>query len=194
MKYFSFVSVVAFSAAFFTLPLTWAGTSAGAVSEQALYAEECGSCHMVYPPALLPEQSWVKLMGGLEKHFGDNAELDSEIQTKIEHYLYARSADKNSYSVLSRLSRSMSRNNIVIRATELPYFKRQHDEISKRSVVNNPKIKSFSNCIACHTGAERGEFDEDDVRIPRLSSGENTNTENGFFSSFFKKDHDDDDD
>jgi len=193
MKYFSAVSIVAFSAAFFTLPPTLAGTSTGAVTEQELYAEECGSCHMVYPPALLPEQSWVKLMGGLEKHFGDNAELDSEIQTKIERYLYVRSADKNRYSVLSKLSRSMSRNNIVIRATELPYFKRQHDEISKRSVVNNPKIKSFSNCIACHTGAERGEFDEDDVRIPRLSSGKNTNSESGFFSSFLKMDDDDDD-
>ena len=44
----------------------------------ALYAQECGSCHMAYPPGLLPGRSWQRLMGNLADHFGDNAELPGE--------------------------------------------------------------------------------------------------------------------
>ena len=33
------------------------------------YAEECGSCHLAYPPGLLPAASWAKLMAGLRQHF-----------------------------------------------------------------------------------------------------------------------------
>jgi hypothetical protein len=41
----------------------------------ANYDEECGSCHMAYSPGLLPKKSWMKVMGNLEEHYGDNAEL-----------------------------------------------------------------------------------------------------------------------
>ena len=57
------------------------------------YSEECGSCHMAYPPGLLPAQSWQKLMGGLADHFGDNAELDAGLHNQIAQYLTDNSAD-----------------------------------------------------------------------------------------------------
>ena len=33
----------------------------------ALYAEECGSCHFAYPPGLLPASSWQQVMTGDRK-------------------------------------------------------------------------------------------------------------------------------
>ena len=33
-------------------------------------------------------------------------------------------------------------------------------------VVNNPRVRSFSNCNACHRYAERGSFNEHEIRIP----------------------------
>jgi mono/diheme cytochrome c family protein len=27
-------------------------------------------------------------------------------------------------------------------------------------------VKSAANCAACHTGAERGNFDDDNIRLP----------------------------
>ena len=33
-------------------------------------------------------------------------------------------------------------------------------------VAGNPQVGGFGNCGACHRGAERGSFDEHQVRIP----------------------------
>ena len=41
------------------------------------WKNECSACHMAYPPALLPERSWRKMMLGLERHFGQDASLDA---------------------------------------------------------------------------------------------------------------------
>jgi hypothetical protein len=125
------------------------------------YEEECGSCHMAYPAMLLPQQSWRKIMAGLEDHFGENAELDATTRGEIEDYL-VRESTRRSY-------RKMFRNlgdATPLRITELPYFVHKHDEIPARFVAGNERVKSFSQCNACHRDAERGRFDEDDVVIP----------------------------
>ena len=54
-----------------------------------------------------------------------------------------------------------------MRITETSWFVNKHDEISSQRVRNNPKVRSFSNCDACHTRAAQGSFDQDEVRIPR---------------------------
>ncbi len=41
------------------------------------YKQECGSCHLAYPPGLLPASSWQRLMGDLPHHFGTDASLDA---------------------------------------------------------------------------------------------------------------------
>jgi aldehyde:ferredoxin oxidoreductase len=53
-----------------------------------------------------------------------------------------------------------------LRITETPYFKRKHHEVSSATFKRN-KIKTASNCMACHQEADRGNFSEDDVRIPK---------------------------
>ena len=32
------------------------------------YKNECASCHMAYPPAMLSKPSWQRIMGSLDKH------------------------------------------------------------------------------------------------------------------------------
>ena len=54
----------------------------------------------------------------------------------------------------------------TLRISETPWFRRKHDEVSA-STWKNPKIGTAANCTACHAGAERGDFDDDTVRIPR---------------------------
>ncbi len=53
----------------------------------ALYKTECGDCHMAYPPSMLPAASWQDMMGALEDHFGDNAELDAATADQIAAFL-----------------------------------------------------------------------------------------------------------
>lgn len=133
----------------------------GAVTMNAAYVEECGGCHMAYPAMLLPQQSWRSIMAGLEDHFGENAELDDATHGEIEDYL-VRESGRVSYR---KLFRNLA-GEAPLRITELPYFVHEHDEIPARLIAGNDRVKSLSQCSACHRDAERGRFDEDDVVIP----------------------------
>ena len=132
-----------------------------AVSIDPVYLEECSSCHMAYPAMLLPAKSWPKIMAGLEDHFGESAELDAQTRQQIEDYL-VRESERVSYRKLFRNLGEAA----PLRITELPYFVHEHDEIPARLIADNDKVESLSQCNVCHRGAERGQFDEDDVVIP----------------------------
>jgi hypothetical protein len=131
------------------------------VATDPVYAEECGSCHMTYPATLLPTKSWKKIMAELDDHFGESAELDAQTRQQIEDYLVHESARISRRKLLRNLGDAAP-----LRITELPYFVHEHDEIPVRLVAGNDKVISLSQCNACHRGAERGRFDEDDVVIP----------------------------
>lgn len=125
-----------------------------------LFQEECGSCHMAYPAYLLAPQSWQKIMANLDDHFGENAELDEESGKAIESYLVGLSQSVNYRRMSVRPGADWP-----IRITGLRGFRHEHDEIPSRFVQGNDKVKSLSQCNACHRGAERGNFDEDSVVI-----------------------------
>jgi hypothetical protein len=125
---------------------------------------------MAYPPNMLPRESWRGLMTSLDNHFGDNAELDADTAAQIDAFL-ARHADgrmrgsKGSRgNWYGRDRRTESRP--PMRITETPWFRAQHHEIPARMVLDNPEIRSFSRCTACHSRAADGSFSEHEVRIP----------------------------
>jgi hypothetical protein len=120
---------------------------------------ECSSCHMLYPPYLLPSKSWSKMMSSLDKHFGENAELDLAAQKEITDYLLKYSADQTG-------NRRFNNNEDVLRISETKYFKRKHSELNP-NIYKRKSIGSASNCLACHSGAEQGDFSEHNVRIPK---------------------------
>ncbi len=118
--------------------------------------EECGSCHIVYPPNMLGAESWRELMAHLNKHFGTDASLDNATQKELSAMLQNQAGD---YSE-GRSGRP------ALRITETSWFEDEHGEISQRT-WRNPKVKSASNCGACHTKAAQGRFGEHEVRVPR---------------------------
>lgn len=130
-----------------------------------LYRDECGSCHLAYPPGLLPAESWQAVMASLDDHFGDNATLLLEDGQAIGAYLQERAADTGRYRD-RRYAAASSDAGPVLRITELPYFVREHDEIPDSWVTGNPEVGGFSQCDSCHTKAAEGSFDEDSVTIP----------------------------
>lgn len=140
-------------------------------AEDPQYLEECGACHLAYPPGMLPAASWQRMMSGLEDHFGENAELDAETARQIADYLTAHGADRSSTGRAPHVARSLG-SDAPLRFTETRYFLSKHDEIPRQFVVNNPEVGSFSRCEACHTGAERGNYDEHQVQIPGLDRWE----------------------
>lgn len=130
------------------------------------YQESCGECHMAYQPGFLPARSWEKLMGSLDDHFDENAEVDANTQQQLTEYLTRNAADFSDYKRSRAMMNALSSGETPIRISETRYFIRKHDELPKRLVENNPDVKSFSRCEACHTDANKGSYDEHRVRIP----------------------------
>lgn len=131
-----------------------------------LYRSECASCHFAYQPGLLPSRSWQKMMIGLDDHFGDNAELMLEDYTVIVNYLTNNAAEFSNHKRSRRINNSLAKGETPLRITETPYFKRKHRELSLSRISNNPEIGSISNCTACHSQADKGSFNEHEIKIP----------------------------
>ncbi|WP_456376543.1 hypothetical protein [Thiolapillus sp.] len=123
------------------------------------YRNECGSCHMAYPAGLLPAHSWERLMTTLNEHFGKKVEISKKSRKIIFNYLLNGAAGRVDYVVSNQMIRNIK--GIPIRITELPYFRHKHQKIPAQQVTGNPEIRSFSNCLACHTQAEKGRFNEE---------------------------------
>lgn len=120
------------------------------------YVQECGACHTAYPPALLPQESWQRLMGRLGQHYGTDASLDAAAQKSIGDWLVAHSGS-------GKRARTAPPED---RITRSDWFIREHREVPK-AAWSRPSIKSASNCSACHRGANEGDYSEDRVGIPR---------------------------
>lgn len=117
---------------------------------------ECSACHLAYPPQLLPADSWRTMMTQLDKHFGADASLDAKTTAEISAFLQADAGrDKREATGKTPL-----------RITETRWFKHEHDEVSAR-IWKSAAVKQPSNCAACHTQAERGDYSERSLRIPR---------------------------
>lgn len=122
----------------------------------AKWATECSACHVAYPARYLPAASWRAIMSGLDKHFGSNASLDDATAGEITAYLEKNASTRN-HEVSGKP---------VLRITETRWFKSEHREVAARH-WKNPKVKSRANCGACHTTADKGDFSEDNVKIPK---------------------------
>lgn len=131
--------------------------SHGIVVRNVLYKTECGSCHLAYQPVFLPASSWRKIMATLDEHFGENAELPVKTSKELLQHLTANASDIGSGRAVS---------DAPLRISEQRHFRREHGEVPARMVKNNPKVRSFSNCQACHVGAENGDFSERHINIP----------------------------
>lgn len=131
-----------------------------------LYQEECGGCHMAYPPGLLPAASWHKIMQGLEDHFGDNAELTDDAVQQLSGFLEANAADRSNHRRSRAIMEKVPYADAMapMRITDLSYFRHEHDEIP-RWIVKRAEVGSLSHCDACHRYAEKGSFNEHEIFI-----------------------------
>ena len=122
----------------------------------ATYTQECGSCHLAFPPNLLPKASWQRVMHGLDKHYGSDASLDVATQKQIDAWLQTHGGQ----------GKRAREEPPFDRITRSAWFERKHREVSA-ATFKRPAIKSPANCTACHRDAAQGDFEEDRVRIPK---------------------------
>ena len=122
-----------------------------------VWRDECGSCHMLYSPALLPAASWQQQMQTLANHYGNDASLADTDQAAILAFLQDASAQ-------NRLPVEASADGMPPRITDTRWFKRRHHEVSKAKFAR-PSVGGPANCVACHRNAEEGRFGK--VKIPK---------------------------
>ena len=122
----------------------------------AAYTQECASCHTAYPPGMLPKRSWQRLMGGLDRHYGSDASLDIKTLQQIDTWLQAHAG------TCKRVVEEPPEDRI----TRSAWFERKHRKLDA-AVWKLASVKSAANCAACHSGADRGRFDDDDLRMPQ---------------------------
>jgi cytochrome c553 len=120
------------------------------------WATECGGCHMAFPPGLLPAASWKKVMEGLDKHFGTDASLAPAEAKEITDFLVKYPSNR------------WTAKTAPLRISESQWFKSKHlsGEIDP-SVWKRASVKSTANCMACHKGADKGDFNERNISIPK---------------------------
>ncbi len=133
----------------------WADSYKGPALPLA-YTQECGSCHLAFPPNLLPKASWQRVMSSLDKHYGSDASLDAATQKQIDTWL-------QTYGGQGKRAREEPPQDRITRSA---WFERKHREVSA-ATFKRVAIKSPANCAACHGDAAQGDFDEDRVRIPK---------------------------
>lgn len=122
----------------------------------AKWQQECAGCHMAFPPGLLPAASWRKTMSTLDKHFEVDASLTPQETTEITDFLVKNASNRWTAATAP------------LRITESEWFKTKHNsrEIAP-AVWKRASIKSPANCMACHSGADKGNFDEHSIKIPQ---------------------------
>jgi cytochrome b len=131
------------------------------------YTQECGSCHMAYPPSLAPRSRWSAIMDGLADHFGEDASLEPRLISRIRTYLAMNAAEKWDTHAAHELQSSNPQD--PLRLTATPFWIRMHGGIPE-SVFKSRAVAAKGACEKCHSDASTGRFDPQDIHIPERAS------------------------
>lgn len=115
-----------------------------------VYVQECGSCHTPYPPKALSQAGWNIQLSNLKNHFGSDAALDTKALENVRSYLLANSSRKAKTAPQEETAR----------ITKTNWFMNEHGK-------NPPTGSSFSNCALCHTQADKGDFNDASLKLPK---------------------------
>jgi Dihaem cytochrome c len=97
-----------------------------------LYVQNCGTCHLALPPAVLPSETWDVLIGE-QAHYGTTLQALLPIDARlISQYLRA-------YSRPNQGTRS-----IPFRVGQSRYFRALHPGVAL------PEPTRFASCVSCH--------------------------------------------
>jgi cytochrome b len=127
------------------------------------YEQECGSCHMAYPPSLAPSARWIAILANLSDHFGEDASLKPDVAAQIRAYLTMNAAEKWD----TRAAHELQGSNPLdpLRLTATPFWIRMHQGIPE-SVFKSRAVGAKGACEKCHSDASTGRFDPQDIHIP----------------------------
>ncbi len=124
------------------------------------FRNECGACHLAFPPQLLAADDWRRVMAGLDRHYGDNASLDASSRRAIEAYLVDNAGKPRRLGPDAAAAPGEAP-----RLTATAWFKRKHHEVSP-AVWRHAEVRGPANCAACHKQAAVGSYREREIVMP----------------------------
>ncbi|MFZ0243805.1 MAG: hypothetical protein WAL90_19350, partial [Desulfobacterales bacterium] len=106
----------------------------------------------------------LKILSQLNDHFGEEIEADPDTIKTISDYLKTNGAENSTAKRSVKIMKCLG-NQVPLRITDIPYIRKKHHELDP-AIFKRKSIGSLANCVACHTTAENGIYDDDDVKIP----------------------------
>jgi nitrate/TMAO reductase-like tetraheme cytochrome c subunit len=130
----------------------------------------CTECHFVYQAEFLPKRSWQKMFEDkeLKNHFGKRVVIYDFVKKQFLKYYLENASDAKNTKITRKINRSIPENKTYLRVSKVPYIWSKHEDLDKEMFIENPKVKSYGNCKACHQ-ADKGQYDEDDAKVPNWS-------------------------
>ena len=107
-----------------------------------VFYRECGDCHKVYPPHLLPKRSWERIMGALDNHFGEKiteANITKSQQASILDFLTQNAAETSNREASVKIMNSLGK-----RRPRLPLKRltgERHIKIYQNLFLNKKRLK-----------------------------------------------------
>jgi cytochrome b len=127
------------------------------------FAVQCGSCHLAFPPSLVPAATWNAILDRMDAHFGENTGLPPDMIARLRVYLDANAAGHWDTLPSWRLRTPDPGGSLRITAT--PGWRRIHRGIPAATFAA-PPIFSRSACEACHADAATGLFAPQEIAVP----------------------------
>ena len=131
-----------------------------------MFEEQCGACHLAFPPSLAPISTWNGIMADLQHHFGVDATLSAEQVAHLRAWLDANSAEHWD-TLPSHLLRVPAADG-SLRITDTPGWRRMHRHIPAAAFAAKPVYRR-SNCAACHADAATGRFAPQRIAVPDVA-------------------------
>ena len=131
------------------------------IADDPAWRAECGSCHAAFPPALLSAAAWEQVMGDLGRHYGTDASLDARTATGISAFL-----QRNAGATPRAAPAGVAGSTRLPRIDDSAWFAREHRKVTSATIAR-ADVGGITNCGACHPAADRGDFSERALRVPR---------------------------
>ena len=141
----------------------WPSLGVPDMPPNAAFIEECGACHNVFHPSLLPRASWTAIMADLSHHFGEDASLPTARRDEIAAYLESYAAEAWDTLPARRFSQVSADEPLQI--TAAPGWVALHRHVNAAAFAL-PAVRSKTNCSACHRDAQSGRFAPQSIAIP----------------------------
>jgi hypothetical protein len=120
------------------------------------WKQECGSCHIAFPPQLLSAASWRAVMGGLDRHFGSDASVEPAVRADVLAFLEKNAGRRDTSAMGVPL----------VRISETEWFRKEHRREIAAGTPKRADVRSIANCGACHTQAEKFDYSGRSLQVP----------------------------